>query len=582
MKKIILSTSMTMLAIVASSVVYMRVKMDNDQIFKYDVDNVEKTNYETDGTDRYMKVNTKTGEVDKYDVEKIVEVDYDFVSVSGVECGHEYVDLGLPSGMLWATYNVGATKPTENGDYFAWGETEPKKDYSWSTYKWCTVDSTGALDKLLKYSNIDSTTVLEAEDDAATANWGNAWRMPTMKESIELVNGCNWDWTYDFQGTKVAGMVGTSKVNGNIIFLPQAHSYTGAKLTTTVDDGYIWSSTLSTVVDNNGNGYDNKKGEHSGSGYYHRYNPSRKGHIEIAHVNRCVGASVRAVVSGDSCVVKTFTVNFFGSDSTLIEAQEVKEGSAATAPTAPEVYDYEFVGWSDTSFTNVESDINVYAQYKRVAVCGHEFVDLGLPSGMLWATYNVGATKPTENGDYFAWGETVPKKDYSWSTYKWCTVDSTGALDKLLKYNKVDSTTVLEAEDDAATANWGNAWRMPTMDESIELVNGCNWDWTKDFQGTKVAGMVGTSKVNGNIIFLPQAHSYTGANLTTTVDDGFIWSSTLSTVVDNNGNGYDNKKGEHSGSGYYHRYNPSRKGHIEIAHVNRCVGASIRAVVNEK
>ena len=580
MKKIILTTSMTMLAIVASSIVYMRVKMDNDQLFKYDVDNVEKTNYETDGTDRYMNVNTKTGNVDKYDVEKIVEVDYDIVPVSGVVCGHEFVDLGLPSGMLWATYNVGATKSTEVGDYFAWGETEPKKSYNWSNYRWCTVDSTGAWDKFTKYNKIDSTTVLDSEDDAATANWGYAWRMPTIKESDELVNGCTWDWTKDFQGSKVAGMVGTSKTNGNIIFLPMSHSFSGDSIIIDkVDDGFFWSSTLSTVVNNNGNGYDHKKGEHSGSGYYYKF---IKGHIEIAHINRCVGSSVRAVVSGDSCAFKSFAVNFFGLDSTLIETQIVRKGSAATAPTAQEVYDYEFLGWSDSSFTNVESDIDVYAQYKRVAVCGHEFVDLGLPSGMLWATYNVGATKPTENGDYFAWGETEPKKDYSWSTYKWCTVDSTGALDKLLKYNKIDSTTVLDPKDDAATANWGYAWRMPTMKESNELVNGCTWDWTKDFQGTKVAGMVGTSKVNGNIIFLPMANSYTGAKLTTTVDDGYIWSSTLSTVVDNNGNGYDNKKGEHSGSGYYHRYNPSRKGHIEIAHVNRCVGASVRAIVNEK
>ncbi|MBE6326354.1 MAG: hypothetical protein E7077_04710, partial [Bacteroidales bacterium] len=419
MKKVILLTLMAMLAIVASSVVYMRVKMDNDQMFKYDVDNVEKTNYETDGTDIYMNIKTKTGGVDKYNVEKILYVDYDTALISGFVCGHKFVDLGLPSGKLWATCNVGATTPTESGDYFAWGEIKPKEDYSWSTYKWCTVDSKGALKKLLKYGEIDSTTVLEPKDDAASANWGLAWRMPTMKESQELVNGCDWKWTTDYQGTKVAGMVGTSKKNGNKIFLPMTYSYTGTKLTTTVNDGYIWSSTLSTAVDAQGNGYDNKKGDHSGSGYYYK---NIDKHIEIAHVNRCLGACVRAVVSGDSCgKFPSYTVRFFGPDSSLIESQDVPRYSSAVAPIAPELEDHEFIGWSDSSFTNVDSDIDVYAQYKKVAVCGHKFVDLGLPSGKLWATCNVGATKPTESGDYFAWGEIKPKEDYSWSTYKWCT-----------------------------------------------------------------------------------------------------------------------------------------------------------------
>ena len=576
MKKAILSTSMTMLAIVASSVVYMRVKTDNDQIFKYNVDDVEKTNYETDGTDRYMKVNTKTGTVDKYDVEKIVEVDYDIVSVSGVECGHEYVDLGLPSGLLWATYNVGATKSTEVGDYFAWGETTPKNRYNWDNYRWCTVDPTGAFDKFTKYNQIDSMTVLDREDDAATANWGDAWRMPTIKESDELVNGCTWDWTKDFQGTKVAGMVGTSKTNGNVIFLPMSHSFNGDSIIIDdVDDGFFWSSTLSTVVNNNGNGYDHKKGVHSGSGYYYKF---IKGHIEIAHINRCFGSTVRAVVSGDSCTIKTFTVNFFGIDSTLIEKQEVKKGSAAIAPEVANPEDFEFIEWSDSSFTNVQSDINVYARFNRIAVCGHEYVDLGLPSGLLWATYNVGATKSTEVGDYFAWGETTPKNRYNWDNYRWCTVDPTGAFDKFTKYNQIDSMTVLDREDDAATANWGDAWRMPTIKESDELVNGCTWDWTKDFQGTKVAGMVGTSKTNGNVIFLPMSHSFNGDSIIIDdVDDGFFWSSTLSTVVNNNGNGYDHKKGVHSGSGYYYKF---IKGHIEIAHINRCFGSTVRAVVS--
>lgn len=143
-------------------------------------------------------------------------------TVSGKVAGHDYVDLGLPSGTKWATCNVGATKPTEYGDYFAWGETKPKEDYSRETYKW----------------------VLEAEHDAATANWDSAWRMPTLDEIEELRDGCVWEFTKDFSGTGVAGQVGTSKANGNKIFLPAAGGRQGTSLGSAGRTGLYWSSSL--------------------------------------------------------------------------------------------------------------------------------------------------------------------------------------------------------------------------------------------------------------------------------------------------------------------------------------------------
>ena len=109
---------------------------------------------------------------------------------------HDYVDLGLPSGTLWATCNVGADSPEDYGDYFAWGETQPKDTYDWSTYQYCN----GSYNTLTKYSVeffdswyeqytnygyngfIDNLTTLLPEDDAATANWGADWRMPTKKD----------------------------------------------------------------------------------------------------------------------------------------------------------------------------------------------------------------------------------------------------------------------------------------------------------------------------------------------------------------------------------------------------------------
>ncbi len=180
-----------------------------------------------------MCVKTADGKVVKYDVENVAEVYYEEttetptdqgVTVSGKEGIYTYVDLGLESGTKWATYNVGATKPTEYGDYFAWGETKPKEDYSWETYKWCNGDETSLTKYNTKsdYGTVDNKKVLDAEDDAATANWGSAWRMPTPVEQRELLEGCDWEWVVDFNGSGVNGQLGTSKKNGNTIFLPAA------------------------------------------------------------------------------------------------------------------------------------------------------------------------------------------------------------------------------------------------------------------------------------------------------------------------------------------------------------------------
>ena len=105
---------------------------------------------------------------------------------------HEWVDLGLPSGTLWATTNVGASKPEEYGDYFAWGETKPKSVYDWDTYKWCKGDDYHQLTKYCNLSNygdngfVDNKTELDPGDDAAYVNWGSKWRMPSLEQMQEL------------------------------------------------------------------------------------------------------------------------------------------------------------------------------------------------------------------------------------------------------------------------------------------------------------------------------------------------------------------------------------------------------------
>lgn len=152
----------------------------------------------------------------------------------------------------------------------------------------------------------------------------------------------------------------------------------------------------------------------------------------------------------------------------------------------------------------------------------HEYVDLGL--SVKWATCNVGADSPEDYGDYFAWGETKPKSTYDWSNYKWCQ----GSRHTITKYctdsyfGTVDNKTQLDLSDDAAHVNWGGSWRMPTIDELIELEQKCSWTWTtrNGVEGYKVSR-------NGNSIFLPAAGYRDYSSLYEASWEGYYWSSSL-------------------------------------------------------
>ena len=161
-----------------------------------------------------------------------------------------------------------------------------------------------------------------------------------------------------------------------------------------------------------------------------------------------------------------------------------------------------------------------------------EYVDLGL--SVKWATCNLGATKPSDYGHYYAWSETMVKGDYSWDTYKW------GKGNNITKYNDSDGKTVLDPEDDVATAKLGSPWRMPTKDEINELIGGCTWKWTKK-NGVRGHEVKGT---NGKTIFLPAAGTRKGFELLYTGESGFYWSASRASNEINKAfyfdNGYSN------------------------------------------
>ena len=207
---------------------------------------------------------------------------------SGTIDGKAYVDLWLPSGTLWATCNVGADSPEEYGDYFAWGETTPKSNYNWETYRFCVNGEKTMLWKYCLNSDLayvgetDDLSELLPADDAATANWGSGWQMPSLNQVMELVNSeyTTSEWTTE---NGVKGRKITSNGNGNSIFLPVAGFYTDEGLQSAGSGGYNWTRTLMTNLNNIQNYKARSIRFHSGG---FTYNTS---------YDRCYGLTVRPV-----------------------------------------------------------------------------------------------------------------------------------------------------------------------------------------------------------------------------------------------------------------------------------------------
>ena len=189
--------------------------------------------------------------------------------------GYEYVDLGLPSGLKWATCNIGASNPQDYGLYFAWGET--------TGYTGEQVTSgVRAFSKDVYNSGPASSisTNLTLEQDAAHVNLGGNWRMPTLREYKELLNNCNEVWTDDYNGTGVSGKVFTSKVNGNSVFFPPTGRCENSTFELVGSYGHYWSATR---VANS---------TYSGDAYQFNFYSDRSNTANIAKYN---GLSVRGV-----------------------------------------------------------------------------------------------------------------------------------------------------------------------------------------------------------------------------------------------------------------------------------------------
>ncbi len=539
---------------------------------------------------------------------------------------HEYVDLGLPSGLKWATCNVGANSPSEYGDYFAWGETQPKSEYAEYNN-----DSFGK-----EIGDISGNS----RYDAARANWGGEWRMPTDADFRELTEKCVWTWTVQDgkKGYKVTGP------NGNSIFIPATGCRNGSSTYYAGTNGGYWSSTPDMDC---------------GYGFELDFDASNK---NIYRINRYYGQTIRPVFGSQKFVengheyvdlglpsgLKWATCNVganspseygdyfaWGETSpkskytksnnvtngerikdvtgnpqydvarsnwggewrlpTVVELEELVnecswewtskngcDGYKITGPNGKSIfmsaagrrggallddegesgrywsstgkYDDRAVGLifdslnkSKTSYYRsfgfsvrpvfgsihkeqeipeaVETENDVFSmeiqdEISLTKKCGHEYVDLGLPSGLKWATCNVGASSPSEYGDSFAWGETSPKSE--------CIKSNS------VTYGKEFGDITGNPQYDAARANWGGDWRLPTVAELEELVNKCNWEWSSKNgrDGYKITGP------NGKSIFLPAAGERDGTSLVDAGEWGSYMSSTPDIYGDNDGSQY--------------------------------------------
>ena len=440
-----------------------------------------------------------------------------------------WVDLGLPSGKLWAEVNVGANNPEDYGDFFAWGETAPKTTYNWGNYAYGSGQY--ALTKYVTNpgygSTYDHKAELEAIDDAATVNFGAGAYTPTSADWQELNNN-----TYTVNTTRngVRGHLITGP-NGNSIFLPLAGMSNGS----VGSYGYYWSATLHNTNYN----------------AYYQYLQNSTTSRSNSSSYRCNGLSVRAV-RNDGAGLTQYTINAVPANASQGSVTGGGTYGAYTriALRAVPTLGYRFRQWSDGNTDNprsvtVTGNATYTAQFEEYEL---NYIDLGLPSGTLWAEANLGATAPEKN------------PPYDWSTYRF----SQNGTSTMTKYNAADGLTMLLPEDDIASHVLGTAAYIPTYEQWQELKNNTTYAMET------VNGILGvryTSRHNGNSIFLPYAGYKAGTGSSSVSTGACYWSST-----------------RHASTVYLALYvymNTNSSGVMNFGQSNRYQGFSVRPVAGE-
>ena len=508
--------------------------------------------------------NTTVTIIDK-ETNKTAPIEVVVVKKQQQEVPAEAVDLELPSGTLWAAFNVGATKPEEYGLYFAWGETQgysakESHYFGWNNYKWCN----GSGKSLTKYNSkaeygvVDNKTTLDLEDDAAHANWGGQWHMPTNEQINELKSNCNSEWTTQ---KGVEGMLYTSKKNGKTVFFPGAGIRWEFEYDWEGSGWLIWSSTVSEAEPS-------KAKDLSSSGSYFYY-----GGYYLYPQTRYFGRSVRAVMDGGQQPAVYPDLKVAPQKLTLEVGEKVtfdvtagsgkykaisKNENVATASVNGKEVTIVGVSVETTTVvikdteTNQEAPIQIEVIKPSVPTTPAEAIDLGLPSGTKWASYNLGAAKIEDYGCYFAWGETEEKDRYKWSTYTLCDDGNERKCHNI-------GSDIAGTQYDVARQMWGGSWQMPDYDHWLELKDNTSYSMTT-INGVSCCKLTGP---NGKSVYLPASGQFDDYRVVYDGSVGNYWSSS--------------KYGE--STAYMAFFTNESGGFLTWGNSNRCIGYTIRPVI---
>ena len=437
------------------------------------------------------------------------------------------IDLGLPSGTKWACCNVGAASPADYGGYFAWGETQAREEFTW-----------GADYALYNTTTFDFDYIGEdiagTKYDAATANWGDSWQMPNRAQCKELFLSCSY-MVKNMNGIDGWEFTGP---NGGKIFIPFAGTIEYTRNDWSGYRGFYWTS----------NNYDSNSVMASGFIFDKDWgwNVSGVEGQNDGHI-RCYGETIRpvqpgiTVTTGDATEVTVSSATLHGSCSKGISTAGFsvkKEGES-------EYVQYNAYPDEEGNFSATIEDLDIETKYVYYAFVqtdektykGEELslstkplcpdsnhphmIDLGLPSGTKWACCNVGASRPEENGNYYAWGDSSEKTEFYMDTYLY------------QEYSEIAKTVICSyigedisgTEYDIALQKWGNPWCMPSKDDYEELMANCKI-YEVTYKGEK--GTLFVAPNGKNVFMKPQG--YRDCCDLHETGQGVYWTSTYSHV----------------------------------------------------
>lgn len=396
----------------------------------------------------------------------------------------EPVDLGLPSGVLWASQNLGADRPWDLGEQYAWGESDT---WNRGEYSFLVEGSLTGYNYDEGRGVVDDRYILDPEDDVATVKLGAEWRMPTKWDFEELRDNCIWEKSTHYG---VSGFTVTSKVNTNSIFLP-AHKYSFILGLAQNNTWLYWTSCLNYQDNDSFKAFSFAAEENSllllerDCGLYIRPVKARRASVESIALKEQrmtlrAGKTKKLGVVFIPIDALDKRIAWSSEDSTTAYI-DAKGNLTALFPGETRITAFsEALNHS----TSMDVTIDSFIVPKKV--------DLGLPSRTLWADRNLSSIEENDIGLKFAWGELRPKVTFSDLNY--------------IGEGKDPDIISLDSEHDAAAVILGPGWHIPNTADFRELADNCEISYDLN---TRIFTLV--SRINGNKLHLPPSYYWTSS-----------------------------------------------------------------------